>query len=102
MAHMPAYGAGGSSCSDSDSCSGPRIVSYTATGAEAGTATIPIGATLSAADYSVGFFCCITDGADVPWAWAFPNASRTTSQFGATFTGTLTSGATYKFQIVEA
>jgi hypothetical protein len=105
MSHMPTYGEDGSGCSSEGSCAAPRVVEYTATGAEvpAGV-TIPIGATLSAATYHVGFFGLGGDGTgDVPWAWGFPNASRTTSQFLATFTGTtLTAGAVYKFQIIEA
>lgn len=103
MAHMPMYGEDGSSCSSSGSCGGPRIVEYTATGSELpGGFTVPIGATLAAVDYHVSFFGV---GADiiVPWAWSFPNASRTTSQFEARFTGDgLTAGGVYKFQIVEA
>ncbi len=105
MAHMPRYTEGGAACSGSDSCGGPRIVEYTATGAELGTgATIPIGATLAAADYHVGFFGVEADaGAIVPASWSFPSGSKTTTQFEAEFSGDgLTAGAVYKFQIVEA
>lgn len=103
MSHMPAYGEGGSSCADSGSCGGPRIVEYTATGAESPAGfTVPIGATLAAATYHVGFFGAA--GADeVPWAWDFPSGSRTTTSFVAKFSGdALPAGAVYKFQIVEA
>lgn len=102
MSHMPAYGEGGSSCSSGASC-GTRIVEYTATGAESPAGfTVPIGTTLAAADYHVGFFGA-SGASVVPGAWDFPPGSRTTSQFVATFSGdSLPAGAVYKFQIVEA
>lgn len=100
MAHMDYSGGAGSSCAST--CS-PRIVSYTATGAESPAGfTVPIGATLAAATYNVGFFGVVAD-VIVPLAWSFPTASKTTTQFQARFSGdALTAGGVYKFQIVEA
>lgn len=105
MPHMN-YTGGGESCSSGDCSGGPRIVEYIANGTEDPVGmTVPIGATLAAATYHVTFFGCTTDGATIPWAWVFLDADRTTSTFVAKFMGddnSLTNGATYKFQIVEA
>lgn len=101
MSHMPRYGAGGSSCADSGTC-GSRIVEYTATGSESPSGfTVPIGATLAAADYRVAFFSVEAD-IIVPIAWSFPTASKTTTQFEARFAGDgLSAGGLYLFEIVE-
>lgn len=102
MSHMPAYGGSGSACSDTGSCGGPRIVEYTASGSELTSGfTVPIGTTLASADYYVTFFGVESD-IEVPIAWSFPTASKTTTQFEARFVGALTAAGVYLFQIVEA
>ncbi len=100
MSHMPSFSGSGSSCSDGG-C-GARIVEYTATGSELPSGfTVPIGATLAAADYRVAFFSVEAD-IIVPIAWSFPTASKTTTQFEARFAGDgLSPGGLYLFEIVE-
>lgn len=99
------YSGVGTSCSDSCG-SGLRIVTYTATGLEAGSGLdffVPIGTTLAADDYDVGFFA-IAGSATLPQCEFPPGAgtNRTTSQFRVQVNIAPTAGDVWKFQIVKA
>lgn len=104
MAHMPTYGEGGGGACADGSCASSRIVTYTATGAEGVDFFVPIGATLAADTYDVGFFGA-EGAAYIPGVWDFPNDAvddRTTSQFRVLIPDVLQAGDVFKFQIIEA
>jgi hypothetical protein len=108
VSHMTSLGG---SCSSS-SCSGnTRIVTYTATGSEAGSGLdffVPITdedgdpVTLAADDYYVGFFG-IAGSTTLPMPEFPPGAgtNRTTTQFRVQVNAAPTAGDVWLFQIVE-
>jgi hypothetical protein len=109
MSHMPSVGGAGSACSTGCGTS-IRVVTYTATGSEAGSGLdffVPITdddgdpVTLALADYDVGFFG-IAGSTTLP-APDFPTGvgDRTTTQFRVQVNVAPTAGDVWKFQIVE-
>lgn len=97
-------GAGGGGCASG--CSSTRIVTYTATGAEANAGLdffVPIGTTLATNTYNVGFFG-IAGSTTLP-APDFPpgaGTNRTTTQFRVQVNVAPIAGDVWKFQIVES
>lgn len=101
MAHMPTYGEDGNGCSAEGSCADPRVVTYTATGAEGTDFNVSIGATLAADDYELTWApagVAALPILDLPSALA---GDRTTSQFRVLVGDALTAGDVLKFFIWE-
>ncbi len=102
MSHMNYTPSSGESCADGLCSGSPRIITYTATGAEGVDFMVPIGTTLATDEYEVGLFG-IAGAANFP-ILDFPSAlagDRTTSQFRVLSAATLTAGDVLKFQLVE-
>jgi hypothetical protein len=101
MAHMPTYGEDGSGCAQSGSCTGPRVVTYTATGAEGTDFFVPIGATLAADDYEMWWAPAGVTALpiiDLPTGSA---TDRKTTEFRVLAGDAITAGAVIKFFIQE-
>lgn len=108
MSHMPSYGSAGSNC-DSGCTGAPRLVPYTATGAEGVDFFVPIvdddgdPVTLADDEYEVGFFGA-RGAAMIPAVWDFPNAvagDRTQTQFRVLVPDVLSAGDVFLFEIVS-
>ena len=88
---------GASDCDGGCGCVAIRIITYTATGAEAQPFDVPIGTTLATADYDI--FWSSAGVVNVP-VLDVPTAGRTTTTFPVTTADSLSPGDVLKFLLV--